>query len=232
MDEWRELEPAWRAAFELAWEALCNSTGAAYTLEHAGLPGCGEENPPHFRLCGYCGTPLAPAAPPQEVRKVVTILFCDLKGSTGLGERLDSESLREAMPRYFDAMAPPRAARRDDREVHRRCGHGGVRNPALHEDDALRAVRAADRDAGGARRLNRRAGADYGVRLANRTGVNTGEVVAGDVDAGQRLVTGDPVNIAARLEQAAAAVRGAARGPHLPPCPGARSRSSRSSRSS
>jgi zinc ribbon protein len=60
-------------------------------------PNCGEENPPKFRLCGFCGTPLAPVAPPQEVRKLVTILFCDLKGSTSLGESLDSESLRETM---------------------------------------------------------------------------------------------------------------------------------------
>src|SRR5580765_399992 len=68
-------------------------------------PNCGEENPAKFRLCGFCGTPLAPAVPAQEVRKLVTILFCDLKGSTSLGERLDSESLRETMSRYFDSMS-------------------------------------------------------------------------------------------------------------------------------
>src|SRR3954466_8777469 len=66
-------------------------------------PNCGEENPPRFRLCGFCGAALAPAAPAQEVRKLVTILFCDLKEMTALGERLDSESLRETMSRYFDA---------------------------------------------------------------------------------------------------------------------------------
>ena len=66
---------------------------------------CGEANPAKFRLCGFCGAELAPLAPPQEVRKLVTILFCDLKGSTSLGERLDSESLREVMSRYFDAMS-------------------------------------------------------------------------------------------------------------------------------
>src|ERR687887_2418259 len=67
-------------------------------------PSCGEENPDRFRLCGFCGTPLAPAAPPQEVRKTVTIVFSDLKGSTSLGEALDSESLREVMTRYFEEM--------------------------------------------------------------------------------------------------------------------------------
>jgi hypothetical protein len=58
-------------------------------------PGCGEENPPKFRLCGYCGTPLAVAVaapPPHEVRKTVTIVFSDLKGSTALGEQIDSEA--------------------------------------------------------------------------------------------------------------------------------------------
>ena len=71
-------------------------------------PSCGEENPAKFRLCGYCGTPLAPAAaalPPQEVRKTVTLLFTDLKDSTALGERLDSEALHEVKERYFAAMS-------------------------------------------------------------------------------------------------------------------------------
>jgi len=67
-------------------------------------PNCGEENPERFRLCGFCGTPLAPALPPQEVRKTVTIVFSDLEGSTALGEKLDSEALPEVMSRYFDEM--------------------------------------------------------------------------------------------------------------------------------
>jgi class 3 adenylate cyclase len=69
---------------------------------------CKEENPPKFRLCGYCGAPLpqaAPAAPPREVRKTVTLIFCDLKGSTALGEVLDAEALHEVKERYFAAMA-------------------------------------------------------------------------------------------------------------------------------
>jgi predicted ATPase/class 3 adenylate cyclase len=167
-------------------------------------PGCGEENPARFRLCGYCGTPLAASAPGQEIRKTVTIVFSDLKGSTDLGERLDSESLREVMTRYFEAM-------RAELE-----GHGGTIEkyigdaimavfglPTLHEDDALRAVRAAAGMQRALVALNDELDRTWGVRLANRTGVNTGEVVAGNPTGGQRLVTGDPVNTAARLEQAA-----------------------------
>ena len=67
-------------------------------------PQCGEENPDRFRLCGICGTKLAPEAPPQEVRKTVTIVFCDLKGSTSLGEKLDTEALREVLAAYFSEM--------------------------------------------------------------------------------------------------------------------------------
>jgi predicted ATPase/class 3 adenylate cyclase len=167
-------------------------------------PNCGEENSDRFRLCGFCGTPLGPALPPQEVRKTVTIVFSDLQGSTSLGESVDSESLRELMNRYFTEM----------RIVLER--HGGVIEkyigdaimavfglPRVHEDDALRAVRAAADMQQALLRLNEELEALWGVRLANRIGVNTGEVVAGDPSAGQRLATGDAINVAARLEQAA-----------------------------
>ena len=165
---------------------------------------CGAENPDIARFCLACGTQLAEARPPQEMRKVVTIVFSDLKGSTSLGEALDSEALREVMTRYFDAMRG---------ELER---HGGVIEkfigdavmavfglPRLHEDDALRAVRAAAGMQAALEELNEELQRVYGVQLANRTGVNTGEVVAGDPSTGQRLVTGDAVNVAARLEQAA-----------------------------
>jgi len=65
---------------------------------------CGEENPDRFRLCGFCGTPFAAADAPQEVRKTVTVVFSDLVGSTSLGESMDSETLREILQRYFEAM--------------------------------------------------------------------------------------------------------------------------------
>jgi class 3 adenylate cyclase/tetratricopeptide (TPR) repeat protein len=167
-------------------------------------PSCGEENPAKFRLCGFCGTPLAPAAPPQEVRKLVTILFCDLKGSTSLGESLDSESLRETMTRYFDAMSAEIA--RHGGTIEKFIGDAVMAVfglPRVHEDDALRAVRAARGMQGALDGLNESLERTYGFTLANRIGVNTGEVVAGDPTTGQRLVTGDPVNTAARLEQAA-----------------------------
>ena len=165
---------------------------------------CGTENPEIAKFCLACGSALEVAAPAQEVRKVVTIVFSDLKGSTSMGERLDSEALREVMTRYFDTMRA---------ELER---HGGVVEkfigdavmavfglPRLHEDDALRAVRAAAGMQGALEQLNDELDRVFGVRLANRTGVNTGEVVSGDPAAGQRLVTGDAVNVAARLEQAA-----------------------------
>src|SRR5437667_9271074 len=167
-------------------------------------PGCGEENPDRFRLCGFCGTPLAPALPPQEVRKTVTIVFSDLKGSTAMGEKLDSEAVREVMSRYFDEMRA--ALERHGGTVEKYIGDAimavfGL--PRLHEDDALRAVRAAAEMRDKLAALNEELDQRWGVTVGNRTGVNTGEVVAGDPSTGQRLVTGDTVNTAARLEQAA-----------------------------
>lgn len=174
-------------------------------------PGCGEENPPKFRLCGYCGTPLAPQAPAapalpaHEVRKTVTIVFSDLKGSTALTERLDPEAMREVTDRYFTAMAAE--ITRHGGKIEKYIGDAimavfGL--PRAHEDDALRAVRAAIGMQAALTGVNADLMQRYGVALANRTGVNTGEVVANDdptVD--QKLATGDAVNVAARLEQAA-----------------------------
>jgi class 3 adenylate cyclase/tetratricopeptide (TPR) repeat protein len=167
-------------------------------------PNCGEENPDRFPLCGFCGTPFAAAPPPKEVRKTVTVVFSDLQGSTSLGERLDSESLREVMSRYFAAMSE--ALERHGGTIEKFIGDAVMAVfglPRLHEDDALRAVRAAHAMQEALVSLNEDLERRYGVRLTNRTGVNTGEVVAGDPAAGQRLVTGDTVNVAARLEQAA-----------------------------
>jgi class 3 adenylate cyclase len=170
-------------------------------------PNCGEQNPERFRLCGFCGTPLVAELPAQETRRTVSIVFSDLEGSTALGERLDSEALREVIARYFDEM-------RGALELH-----GGTIEkyigdaimavfglPTAHEDDALRAVRAAAEMKRRLAVLNSELDSRWGVSLRNRTGVNTGEVVAGDPTSGQRLVTGDTVNTAARLEQAAPAL--------------------------
>jgi len=167
-------------------------------------PDCGEENPKRFRLCGYCGAQLSRPVASEEVRKTVTVVFCDLKGSTSLGEKLDSESLREVLSAYFSAMR--RVLERHGGTVEKYIGDAimavfGL--PRLHEDDALRAVKAAFEMGAVLQDLNVRLQATWGVILENRTGVNTGEVVAGDATTGQRLATGDTVNVAARLEQAA-----------------------------
>src|SRR6187549_775743 len=175
-------------------------------MELVVCPNCGEENPAKFRLCGFCGTALAPELPPQEVRKTVTIVFSDLKGSTSLGESLDSESLREVMNRYFDEMRA--VLEQHGGTIEKFIGDAVMAVfglPRLHEDDALRAVRAAAGMKEALERVNEELERVWGVRLTNRTGVNTGEVVAGDPTTGQRLVTGDAVNVAARLEQAAPA---------------------------
>ena len=130
-------------------------------------------------------------------------MFCDVAGSTAMGEALDPESLRHVMGRFFDAMRA--AIEHHGGTVEKFIGDAvmavfGV--PQVHEDDALRAVRAAAdmRDALAA--LNADLDRDHGMTLACRIGVNTGEVVAGSGD--QKIVTGDAVNVAARLEQAAA----------------------------
>jgi class 3 adenylate cyclase/tetratricopeptide (TPR) repeat protein len=170
-------------------------------------PNCGEENPPRFRLCGFCGTQLAAELPPRETRKTVTIVFSDLKGSTNLGEALDSESLREVMTRYFEEMRA--ILEEHGGRVEKYIGDAimavfGL--PRIHEEDALRGVRAAKAMQLALATLNDELHERWGVRLENRTGVNTGEVVAGDPSSGQRLVIGDAVNTAARLEQAAPAL--------------------------
>ena len=168
-------------------------------------PSCGEENSDRARFCQNCATPLTETERTSEVRKVVTVVFADVTGSTALGERLDPEALRRVMGRYFDEMAA--VIERHGGTVEKFIGDAvmavfGI--PQLHEDDALRAVRAADGMRGALETLNHDLERDHGVGLTARIGVNTGEVVAGDPSGGQRLVTGDAVNVAARLEQAAA----------------------------
>jgi class 3 adenylate cyclase/tetratricopeptide (TPR) repeat protein len=166
---------------------------------------CGTENPDAARFCLACGKPLVSApAPSGDARKVVTVLFSDVTGSTRLGERLDPESLRQVMARYFDEMKA--ALEAHGGTVEKFIGDAvmavfGI--PVLHEDDALRAVRAALEMRDRLHGLNAELERDRGFAIATRTGLNTGEVVAGDPSTGQTLVTGDAVNVAARLEQAA-----------------------------
>jgi class 3 adenylate cyclase/predicted ATPase len=158
---------------------------------------CGEEVA-EAKFCGNCGARLVSVTAAREQRKTVTVLFCDVTGSTALGERLDPETVRRVMRRYFDEMRI--VIERHGGTVEKFIGDAvmavfGV--PRVHEDDALRAVRAAVEIRG---RLPAVA-QDLGIELVFRTGVNTGPVVVGD---DQTLATGDAVNVAARLEQAAA----------------------------
>jgi class 3 adenylate cyclase/tetratricopeptide (TPR) repeat protein len=163
---------------------------------------CGAENPEGFRFCGRCAAPLAAQEPAaRELRKTVTVLFCDVTGSTTLGERLDPESLRRVMARYFEAVKA--LIERHGGTVEKFIGDAvmavfGV--PVLHEDDALRGLRAAAEMGQAVTGLNEELERDYGTTLELRIGVNTGEVVTG---TSERLATGDAVNVAARLEQAA-----------------------------
>ena len=153
---------------------------------------CGASVPVGSRFCSTCGAPLAVAA---EVRKTVTVLFCDVVGSTELGERLDPEVLRDTMARFYAIAREP--VERHGGTVQKVIGDAlvavfGV--PVVHEDDALRAVRAA---------LDMRDAVRAMGELDARIGVNTGEVLAGDASLAESLVVGDAVNVAARLEQAA-----------------------------
>jgi len=152
---------------------------------------CGHELGPDARFCEACGKPVA-AGSAREQRKTVTVLFCDLTGSTALGESLDPEPLRALLARYFERMKG--IVERHGGTVEKFIGDAvmavfGI--PQAHEDDALRATRAAAE--------MRDALPELGVQ--GRIGVTTGEVVTGTEE---RLATGDAVNVAARLEQAAA----------------------------
>ncbi len=137
-------------------------------------------------------------------RRTVTVLFADVADSTPLGERLDPESLRRVMSRFFEQMSA--VLERHGGTVEKFIGDAvmavfGI--PELHEDDALRAVRAATELRQALAKLNEELERELAVRIGIRVGVNTGEVVAGDGSGGQMLVTGDAVNVAKRLEESA-----------------------------
>ena len=163
------------------------------------------DTPEEARFCPNCGCALAGGPSSVGVRKVVTIVFCDLCDSTALAERLDAETFRRVLGKYLRSMSA--VVERHQGAVEKFIGDAvmalfGV--PAVCEDDALRAVRAA----AGLRRalaeLNEELDRDFGVTLEVRTGVNTGEVIAGHRSRRHGFVSGDAVNVAARLEQAAA----------------------------
>jgi class 3 adenylate cyclase/tetratricopeptide (TPR) repeat protein len=138
-----------------------------------------------------------------RTRKTVTIVFTDVVGSTTLGESLDPEVLRQVMTTYFDRMRD--VLERHGGTVEKYIGDAIVAVfgiPEIHEDDALRAVRAADEMRSALEELNGELGDRHDVRIEARTGVNTGEVLAEDTRPDAPL-TADAANLAARLEQAA-----------------------------
>ena len=139
-----------------------------------------------------------------EAPRTVTIVTSDLKGSTSLGERLDPESLREVLTQYFDEM----------RDVFE--SHGGAIEkiigdaivavfglPDAREDDALRAVRAAAQTQRTLAALNDQLDSRWGVRLTNRTGIATGELIVRDATAGEHILTGSVLSLGTAMEQAA-----------------------------
>ncbi|MEU1509768.1 adenylate/guanylate cyclase domain-containing protein [Kitasatospora sp. NPDC005748] len=168
-------------------------------------PSCATELPADARFCARCGTPVTPPTPAAEERRVVTVLFCDLVGSTELSGQLDVEVLRSILLRYYELM---------ERQIDSR---GGIVEKfigdavmavfgltATQEDDARRALETAADMLTALDGLNTQLERDHRVRLGVRIGVHTGEVVTtADPARRQALVSGEVVNVAARLEQAA-----------------------------
>jgi class 3 adenylate cyclase/tetratricopeptide (TPR) repeat protein len=136
------------------------------------------------------------------IRKIVTILFSDITGSTALAERHDPEPLRNVIGRYFEEMQ--RVLERHGGTVEKFVGDAVMSvfgHPIAHEDDAVRAVRAAAEMQLALHELNEQLEQEFGLRLETRTGINTGEVIAGDPSFGHAFVTGDAVVTAKRLEE-------------------------------
>jgi len=172
------------------------------TVPELTCPTCGEANPADARLCGMCASSLTKDEAAGEVRRVITLVTSDLKGSTALGERLDPEALREVLNRYFGVM----------RAVFE--SHGGTIEkiigdaivavfglPFRHDDDPLRALEAAAESQRALATLNDELDSGYGVRLTVRTGVATGEVTFGAAEAGQHVLLGEPVEVSTVMEQ-------------------------------
>src|SRR2546421_7193712 len=178
-------------------------------------PACGAEAPAQAHFCMSCGTALdgapAPAAreeeqaAPSEERRTVTVLFADLSGYTSVSEQLDHETVKALTERCLTRLSA---------EVERFGGHVDkyigdnvmalFGAPVAHEDDSERAVRAALGMQAAMAELNQGIGPEFGFELPLRIGINTGEVLAGNVGDAYTVV-GDAVNVASRLQAAAAA---------------------------
>ena len=159
---------------------------------------CGAALPPDARFCPSCAASVERTPEPSEERKLATVLFADLVGSTALGGDQDPERTRVLLDRFYDAMAAEIEAAGGT--VEKFIGDAVMAAfgaPAALEDHAERALHAA-------LAMQRRLGELFGDQLVLRIGVNTGEVVVGSPREGSSFVTGDAVNVCARLEQAAA----------------------------
>jgi class 3 adenylate cyclase/DNA-binding SARP family transcriptional activator len=165
-------------------------------------PSCGDDVHAGSRFCPSCGAALAERDGAEAMLKLVTVLFADVVGSTSRAESRHPEDVRALMADYFAAMS--QEIRAEGGTIEKFVGDAimavfGV--PTAHEDDAVRAVRAARRMLGRLRTWN--ATQDPANTLEIRIGISTGEVLASGVVGGDLLVTGDAVNVAARLEQTA-----------------------------
>lgn len=171
------------------------------TLEARSCTVCGHVLPDDARFCPNCGTAVESLLGTDE-RKMVTVLFADLVDSTGLAQRLDPERARDVLGRFFDAAATELRALRGRPEKF--IGDAvmavfGV--PHVHEDDAVRAIRAGLAIRGRTRRLGQAAGLAQPLEV--RIGIESGEAAIGLGPSGQLPVTGPVVNAAARLQSAA-----------------------------
>lgn len=159
---------------------------------------CGASLPDRALFCPRCAEPTTPQAATEE-RKIATILFADLVGSTELGSAQDPERTRAMLNRFYEAMsAEIEAAGGTVEKFVGDAVMAAFGTPVAHEDDAERALHAAVA-------MRRTLEQLFGDELALRIGINTGEVVVGRAREGSSFVTGDAVNIAARLEQTAGA---------------------------
>lgn len=157
---------------------------------------CGATLPEAARFCPACAAPID-AKPEERERKLATVVFADLVGSTALAGSQDPERTRALLDRFYDAMAAE--VETAGGTVEKFAGDAVMAAfgaPAALEDHAERALHAA-------LAMQRRLRELFGNTLALRVGVNTGEVVVGRPREGSSFVTGDCVNVAARLEQAA-----------------------------
>ena len=172
-------------------------------------PSCGFAISPAARFCGGCGKPLETASGAAGVgeRRQLTVLMCDVVGSTALSQSLDAEDLHDLLTDYQRVCSD--AVSRHDGHIAQYLGDGVLIYfgfPRAHEDDARRAVRCGLDILTGMETLNHGAARRGGARLQVRAGVHTGRVVVGTVGVGPRqehLAQGDTPNIAARVQSTA-----------------------------